>query len=139
MPETDVNIYPYLYYKDAHAVIDWMVKALGFSKVIVVPRDDGAVMHSELRFGAGIVMVSTAGDYPGTRSPVDAGGSTGGIAIYIDDGELDAHYARAKASGVAVDVPLKAQDYGGRSYSLRDPEGGSWTVGSYRAGVAASP
>ena len=133
---TDVNIYPYLYYKDAPAVIDWMVKALGFEKVMVVPGEDGAVMHAELRFGEGIVMVSTAGTYPGAKSPLDAGGSTAGIAMYIDDGDLDAHYERAKASGVPVFHPLEAKDYGGRSYSLRDPEGGEWTVGSYRAGGA---
>jgi len=134
---TDVNIYPYLYYKDATAVIDWMVKAIGFAKVLVVPGENGAVAHAELRFGAGIVMVSTAGTYPGAKSPAEVGGATGGIAMYIDDSELDAHYARAKASGVAVYLPLEAKEYGGRSYSLRDPEGGEWTIGSYRAGSLA--
>jgi uncharacterized glyoxalase superfamily protein PhnB len=116
-----------------------MVKALGFEKVIVVPGEDGAVMHAEMRFGAGIVMLSTAGTYPGAKSPLDAGGSTAGIAMYLDDGDLDAHYARAQASGAAVHLPLESKDYGGRSYSLRDPEGGEWTVGSYRAGVAPNP
>jgi uncharacterized glyoxalase superfamily protein PhnB len=137
MAATDVNIYPYLYYKDAHALIDWMVRALGFEEVMVVPNDEGGVMHAELRFGAGIIMVSTAGSHLGTTSPLDGRAATGGIAIYVDDGDLDAHYQRAKASGVPVQLPLEAKEYGGRSYSLRDPEGGEWTIGSYRAGNPA--
>ncbi len=138
MTETDVNIYPYHYYNDAPAVIDWMVRTLGFEKVMVVPGEGGAVTHAELRFGTGIVMVSTAGTYPGAKSPADIGGTTGGIAIYVDDADLDAHYARAKASGAPIYLELAAKDYGGRSYSLRDPEGSEWTIGSYRAGIPAN-
>ena len=138
MTATDVNIYPYLYYRDAPAVIDWMVRTLGFEKVMVVPGDDGAVMHAELRFGAGIVMVSTAGTYPGAKSPADVGGATGGIAMYIDDHDLDAHYERAKASGAPIYLELAAKEYGGRGYSVHDPEGSEWTVSSYRAGDPAN-
>ena len=58
--------------------------------------------------------------------------------MYIDDGDLDAHYAHAKASGAPIYVELASKDYGGRSYSVRDPEGGEWTVGSYRAGESAA-
>lgn len=132
MPPKD--IYPYHYYDDAPAVIDWMVRALGFETVIVVPGENSSVMHAELRFGDRIVMVSTAGTYPGAVSPATAGGTTAGIAMYLDDADLDAHYERAKASGVPILHALAAKEYGGRSYSLRDPEGCEWTVGSYRAG-----
>ena len=136
MPDKD--IYPYHYYKDATTVIDWMVHALGFEPVMVVPGKNGSVTHAELRFGDRIVMVSTAGSYPGAISPLDAGGATAGIALYMEDAELDAHYARAKASGAPIYLELETKDYGGRSYSLRDPEGGEWTIGSYRAGNPAN-
>jgi uncharacterized glyoxalase superfamily protein PhnB len=83
-------------------------------------------------------MVSTAGNDLGAVSPGRAGGSTAGIALYMDDAELGSHYERAKASGVPIYLELATKEYGGRSYSLRDPEGCEWTVGSYRAGAPAN-
>ncbi len=138
MAMNNAAVYPYLYYRDAPAAIEWMVSALGFEKVIVVPGENGAVTHAEVRYGPVIIMVSTAGAYPGTTSPLDARGATGGIAMYIDDGDLDVHYAHAKASGAPIYLELERKEYGGRSYSVHDPEGGEWTVGSYRAGEAAA-
>ena len=105
---------------------------------MVVPGEGGTVMHAELRFGAGMVMVSTAGTYPGAKSPADIGGATGGIAIDVDDADLDAHCARAKASGAPIYLELAAKGYGGRNYSMRDPDGCEWTIGSYRVGDPAN-
>ena len=28
-------------------------------------------------------------------------------------------------------MPIKDEDYGGRSFSFRDPQGHAWTVGTY--------
>jgi uncharacterized glyoxalase superfamily protein PhnB len=46
-------------------------------------------------------------------------------------GEVDAHYAHAKAAGAEIVIDIKTQDYGGCDYTCRDPEGHVWTFGTY--------
>jgi len=45
--------------------------------------------------------------------------------------DVDAHYARATAAGAQVVIEIADQDYGGRGYACRDPEGHLWWFGSY--------
>lgn len=45
--------------------------------------------------------------------------------------DADAHHARAKAAGAEIVIDLVTQDYGGRDYTCRDPEGHIWTFGTY--------
>lgn len=60
----------------------------------------------------------------------------GGSALYgVIDGDVDAHCARAVAAGATVVLEPKDQDYGGRDYTVRDPEGNLWSFGSYRPKV----
>ena len=66
----------------------------------------------------------------GFRTPARAGGTTGDIAVYVED--VDAHYARATAAGAEVALALRDTDYGARMYSVRDLEGHLWTFGNYR-------
>jgi uncharacterized glyoxalase superfamily protein PhnB len=51
--------------------------------------------------------------------------------IYVVVADPDAHFARAKAAGAQILMELTDQDYGGRDYTARDPEGHIWTFGSY--------
>lgn len=55
--------------------------------------------------------------------------STQGIYVIVSD--ADAHCARAQAYGAEILIPLTNQDYGGRDYTARDPEGHVWTFGTY--------
>ena len=50
---------------------------------------------------------------------------------YIIVKDVDKHYERAVAAGAEIVMPLKDEDYGGRGYSCRDPEGCLWSFGSY--------
>jgi uncharacterized glyoxalase superfamily protein PhnB len=47
----------------------------------------------------------------------------------VDD--ADAHYARAAAAGAEIVLDIVDEDYGGRGYSCRDPEGHLWNFGTY--------
>jgi uncharacterized glyoxalase superfamily protein PhnB len=40
-------------------------------------------------------------------------------------------YARALAAGATILRPVEATTYGSREFALRDPEGHSWSVGTY--------
>ena len=50
---------------------------------------------------------------------------------YIIVPAIDEHYRDAVEAGAEIVMPLTAQDYGGKNYSCRDPEGYLWNFGSY--------
>ena len=54
------NIFTCLYYRDAPAAIEWLSKAFGFSKRLAVPGEGGTIIHAEMTFGAGLIMLSSS-------------------------------------------------------------------------------
>ena len=123
---------PSLRYKDAHAAIEWLCEAFGFEKHLVVPAEDGGVGHAQLVWGETMVMLSsTRDDEFGAllASAQDAGGSTQSTYFVVD--AIDAHYQQAVAAGAEIVMEIRDEDYGGRVYSARDPEGNLWNFGSY--------
>jgi uncharacterized glyoxalase superfamily protein PhnB len=64
------------------------------------------------------------------RSP--RGGGDVNMSLYVWVADVDAHHARASATGAAVFRPPQDTDYGSRAYSCRDFEGHVWSFGSYR-------
>jgi uncharacterized glyoxalase superfamily protein PhnB len=62
-------------------------------------------------------------------SPATLGGTTQSPYLVVAD--ADAVYERVKAAGGTITLPIADQDYGGRLFSCRDPEGHLWNVGTY--------
>ena len=60
-----------------------------------------------------------------TREPGTAG-------VYLVTDEVDATYDRAVAAGATVLGAPVDRDHGGREFTLADPEGNLWSIGSYR-------
>ncbi len=123
---------PVLFYRDAPAMIDWLERAFGFERRLVVPGENGTVRHSELALGASVIMVSSSMPERKWRSAAELGAASAGVCIYVAD--PDSHHARAIAAGAEILFPLKDSDYGSRDYTARDPEGTSWTFGTYIPG-----
>lgn len=120
-------------YEDPHRAIDWLCQAFGFEVRLKVEDDKGAVAHSELTFGDGVVMVSGPREEPrlgSLKSPGQVGGAnTQSIMIYVDD--VEAHQARAAAAGATITDPVSLHDYGedhwaDKSYGARDLGGHHW-------------
>ena len=65
------------------------------------------------------------------KNPQEAGTNTQAPYIYIE--EIDEHYLRAKEAGAVIVYDITDQDYGGRLYTARDPEGYLWNFGSTEA------
>lgn len=120
------NIFPALKYKDAPKAIDWLGKAFGFDKQFVVPGENDTVAHAQLRNGAGMIMMGSAGE-PDPANPW----TTEPYGVYVVVKDIDAHYARAKGAGAKIERPLADTDYGAREYSVRDLEGHLWSFGTY--------
>jgi uncharacterized glyoxalase superfamily protein PhnB len=127
------RICPCLFYRDAPALIDWLERAFGFRRRLVVPGESGAVAHAELSLGDdAVIMVGSAKPERGWVSPKDLPALNQVISVTVDD--PDAHYARAKSAGAEILQELKDEDYGSRGYLARDPEGNEWYFGTYRPG-----
>ena len=127
------TVIPAMRYRDAAAAIDWLCKAFGFEKHLVVPGENGTVAHAQLAFGNGMIMLGSArADEFGqwVKPPQEVGGA-GTQSAYVIVDDADAHHARAKAAGAEIVMEVADQDYGGRLYACRDPEGHLWNFGTY--------
>lgn len=127
------TIFPCLYYNDAPAAIEWLVRAFGFTKRLVVPGENGTVLHAELSLGGGVILPRSARPAMGFRSPQDLPAVNQMISVYVED--PDAHYAQAQAAGAAITQELKDEVHW-RGYGARDLEGNHWYFGNYRPGAA---
>ena len=130
---TGSTIIPCLRYRDALAAIDWLCGAFGFEKH-AVHADGDTVLHAQLTFGSGMVMLGSASNQSEWGRQIaqpDENGlrETQSPCVIVHD--VDAHYARATAAGARVVQDIADQGYGGRGYSCRDPEGHLWWFGSY--------
>lgn len=128
------TVVPALRYRNAPAVIDWLCHAFGFEKQAVYPNKDGSIAHAQLTFGNGMVMLGSVVDNAPysklMRQPEDIGGLET-QAPYLIVGDCDGVYRQAKAAGAEIVIDIADQDYGGRAFTCRDPEGHVWNVGSY--------
>lgn len=127
------SIIPAFKYRDAPAAIDWLCEAFGFERHLVVPGDDGTIAHAQLRLDEHMIMVGSASDdeYGRLMSVPDEHDGRNTQSVYVVVADPDAHHARAAAAGARVIMPVEDQDYGGRLYVCRDPEGHVWSFGSY--------
>ena len=123
------TVFPTFKYADARAVIDWLERVLGAERVAVYEDDAGRVAHAEVRIGENAVMLGDRED--GTATP------PGAVVTYVVVADADASHRRAVEAGADVSGEPVEQDYGSRDFSVTDPEGNVWALGTY-AGIAAS-
>ena len=133
MKQNGSVIIPTMRYKDAPSAIEWLCKAFGFEKHLVVPGENGTIAHAQLSFGNAMIMLGSENDNEYgklLRTPKDLNGLNT-QAPYIVVEEIDKHYQGAITAGAEIVMDIKDEDYGGRGYSCKDPEGYLWNFGSY--------
>lgn len=118
--QTTPTVIPGLRYRDAKAAIEFLIRAFGFERKLVVDNDAGSVRHAELVHGNGMVMLGEASEDHGSAS-----------SIYIVVDDPVAHCATARAAGAQIVVEPHEPDYGGKIYTAADLEGNRWHFGSY--------
>ena len=114
-----------LAYRDPEKAIEWLEKAFGFEPSMLITDDSGKLVHSELSFGDGYIMV---GDEwaENVKAPSSVGGAnTQRLTVHIDT-DVDAHCERARAAGARISMEPADQAYGARDYLAVDPEGHEW-------------
>ncbi len=123
VPSTYNQLMPYLILKDSNGFRKFMSAVFDAKEQMVVPAEDGSVMHGELRIGDAVIMFAGAG---GQFTPMNAG-----MFIYVEDADIT--YQKALSAG-AVTVPGQEpsdKDYG-RACGVTDPFGNTWWITSVK-------
>lgn len=119
-----------LCYRDPKAALKFLEAAFGFELVMLIEDNDGALAHSEMRFGDSLIMIGTEWTAR-HKSPASIDGfNTQTVHIHLLEGDVDSHCQRARAAGAEILMEPQDQFYGDRTYRCRDPEGHFWTVGA---------
>lgn len=138
MSESRGNMIPALRYADAPAAIEWLTGVLGFTRHAVFSGENGMINHAELALGNGLIMLGSQKDDEygrSLKSPRDLGGvETRTVYIVVPD--ADAVYARCVAAGAQIVRPIEDTHYGSREFAVKDPEGHTWTLGTYDPWIA---
>ncbi len=116
------------------AMIEWLCQAFGFEKQAVFAAADGVVMHAQLTFGNGMIMIGSVNN--GTpaskllKQPDEIGGAETQTP-YLVVSDIGAIYASAKTAGAKMVLDLEEKKQGGKAFSCTDPEGHVWHVGTF--------
>jgi uncharacterized glyoxalase superfamily protein PhnB len=124
------HVWPALVYGDAPAAIRFLHDAFGFVEALVITNetDDRVIEHAELRWPEGGGVMLGSANRPGNAFSQRP---TGVASVYVVTSDPDGVHDRAVANGAVVVSPLVEQDDGGRGFTVTDPEGNSWSFGSY--------
>jgi uncharacterized glyoxalase superfamily protein PhnB len=126
---------PSLAYKNNRAALAWLETAFGFEPSEILSDGSGNIVHAEMTYGDGVVMIG--GEWADwTRSPASLGGkNTQRVHVQIEQG-IDEHCARARQAGAKIVMEPADQFYGARTYIATDLEGHYWTFAQTVRGVS---
>lgn len=112
----------------SRATIDFYVSAFGARADFVTPESGDEVHHAQISIGGAMFMCGT-----GQEGGVHQDAGKGSIYWIVDRPEdVDALYAQAIAAGASDERAPYDADYGGRHFTVRDPDGNSFSFGTYR-------
>ena len=113
----------YLAVANVGASMEFLERAFGFTRGVVLPDADGQLRYAEMRHGDSVVMLIRKGD--------GATATAGVAALYTEVGDVDAAAAQARDAGAGV---ADAQDtpWGDRTAIVTDPDGYRWVLATFK-------
>ena len=134
------TVIPSIRYNDAMAAIEWLEAVFGFHRHAVYHGPDNNVAHAELTLNGGMLMLGSASNtspYPQYMGrPEEMGGRVSSVP-YLVVPDCEPVYRRAQERGAEIVQALQEMSYGGKAFTVRDPEGYLWSVGEYDPWQAA--
>ena len=113
-------------YRDPFAALDFLERAFGFERFMVITDDAGMLQYSEMRFGDAVIMIGREWDET-TASPASLNGrGTQSVHVHLKSSLME-HCQRARAAGAAITRDPGGEFYGDLVYCARDLEGHRWT------------
>jgi PhnB protein len=116
---------PYLVSADGPALIDFVKNAFGAEEMMRAETPNGGV-HGEVRIGDSMMMVG--GGIPGRNFPGQL--KQNALHVYVKD--ADAVTAKAVAAGATLVDPVRDQEYGERSSTVKDSAGNFWYIATHK-------
>jgi len=113
----------YLAVANVSASIEFLEKAFGFSRGVVLSGTDGHPRYAEMRHGAAVIMLVPRGD------ETTATGGAAALYTYVTDVDKAVTKARSAGAGVA-----EAEDkpWGDRTAIVTDPDGYRWVLATFK-------
>lgn len=119
-PDGYPSVSPYLVVRDAERTLQFLEDVFGATRLRVIARDDGGIMHAEARIDDSVVMT---GEMPGGS---DLNVPKTNMHVYVTD--VDATVARARAAGgTVVQEPVRKDDSDYRG-GIADGDGTVWWI-----------
>jgi uncharacterized glyoxalase superfamily protein PhnB len=117
---------------ESRATLDFYVQAFDAKIVMATPESGDEVHHAELTIDGAMFMCGT----PRPDGLEQPRGGSAGYWVLDDPAKVDRFHAQALATGgTSWREPYDAP-YGGRHCTVYDPDGTSWSFGTYRpAGI----
>ena len=113
----------YLAVANVNASIEFLERAFGFARGVVLPGADGQPRYAEMRHGDCVVMLIPKGD--GTSA------TGGAAALYTYVGDVDQTLAKARAAGAGVSEAAD-RPWGDRTATVTDPDGYKWVLATFK-------
>ena len=129
IPEGYHTIVPYLLVRNAAAAIEYYKKAFGATEVGRFVQGDGRIGHADMKIGDSHFMFADEFPERGYVGPQSLGGTTFGMALYVDN--VDEVFQRAIDAGGKVERAVEDQFYGDRTGTLIDPFGHKWSISTH--------
>jgi uncharacterized glyoxalase superfamily protein PhnB len=124
------SIEPHLWVRDLEAAKAWY-EALGFEERQRNPQEDPNWF--QLGLGEVTLMITvTPSDVASNQhyltEVAHRVGAGGAVSLYLHVDDADALYERARAAGITPIEEIWDPWWGGRQFSIEDPDGNWWTV-----------
>ena len=120
VPQGFRMVTPYLVAENGPALLDFAKEVLGAEEMLRIFAPNG--VHGEVRIGDSMVMMGGGvpeKKFTGTKQ-------TAALHVYVKD--ADAVCERAVAAGATLVDPVREQEYGERSGTIRDAAGNFWYI-----------
>jgi PhnB protein len=117
------SVNTYLAVENVAASIDFLERAFGFSRGVVLAEAGGPPRYAEMRHGSSVVMLVRKGDQTA------ATGGTGALYTYV--GDVDRLAARARDAGAGV-TDAEDKPWGDRVAMVTDPDGYRWMLATFK-------
>jgi uncharacterized glyoxalase superfamily protein PhnB len=113
----------YLAVENVAASMDFLERAFGFSRGVVLADPGNPPRYAEMRHGTSVVMLVRKAD------PATATNGTAALYTYVEDVDRSAAQAREAGAGVtdAEDKP-----WGDRVAMVTDPDGYRWMLATFK-------
>lgn len=112
------TITPYLLVRGASSLLHFLQKAFDADILKTETREDGSIMHAEVRIGSSMLMVG--------ESSASFDAMPASIYLYVED--CDAVYQRALDAGGSSVFPMCDLPSGERYGGVKDSSGNVWWI-----------